>query len=66
MSSFQSSSTFIIGIFKVLIPIFAKFPFIIRGPASLGFFNSMMAGKNRSMVVTVVVAIRVVINVFRL
>ena len=50
---------FVMGILRVLILIFAMLSFISRGPASLGFFNSMIAGRNISRKVMVVMAIRV-------
>lgn len=50
---------FVMGIFRVLILIFAMLSFISRGPASLGFFNSMIAGKSISRKVMVAMAVRV-------
>ena len=46
-------------VFRVLILIFAMLSLIRRGPSSLGFFNSMIAGRNISRKVTVVMAIKV-------
>ena len=50
---------FVMGIFRILILIFAMLSFISRGPASLGFFNSMIAGRNISRKVMVAMAVRV-------
>ena len=50
---------FVMGIFRVLILIFAMLSFISLGPASLGFFNSMTAGRNISRKVMVAMAVRV-------
>jgi len=54
----------VMGIFSVLILIFGLLSFISLGPASFGFFNSIMAGRKKSTIIVAVVAIRVAINEF--
>ena len=52
----------VMGSFRVLILIFGMLSFISLGPASFGFFNSIRAGRKKSIIIMAVVAIRVAIN----
>ena len=52
------------GILSMPSVIFGELSLIILGPASLGFFSSMMAGKKKSIIVITIVAAKEATRVF--
>ena len=52
----------VMGTFRAPILIFGMLPFISLGPASFGFFNSIRAGRKKSIIIMAVMAIRLEIN----